>query len=461
MPRIKYNSPSRIKRYRTSFFTPHVRYTKRITWNQLTRERLDQLNKETSVLGAKPKIQSMSEAGWDGTNSEAGEYELLTVKGRHPANPAEAKLSEGRQYDSRVAVFSREASKNFSKKFWEMVTGNSGYATKKSQKEFFSDPDQLEKLTKRQKVFKTSSEFEAQLDKLIEDKNTPHAIVVVEGPEEQENVSIKRKTIRSPHKKKEKKGSVEPLSVGYKRVAFSEGRTKKGASDTKQNFGVYVRKDMVQAYKADIVKIPCNGGEFPVVALDYETADREKYRSLVVHIPNKYAKGEKVKVTHKAFEEYAKQLKNNHGRTVTGYFGDTNFNSAFYKNSIPSAGGHAKGGKTANPKSSGASEDTNFMQSIPVMDTSGKKHQIKQPSSLNFLDIETTKDRKTATDHPSIMAYTAHTSPIVGRNAEENLDYYRETEILKPKNRKRKFEKMQDEKMAGEAHKEEIAEMIV
>jgi hypothetical protein len=160
------------------------------------------------------------------------------------------------------------------------------------------------------------------------------------------------------------------------------------------------------------------------VALDYKTKDENQYRILVVHIPNKFIGTiNKEKKTHEAFKRYAeKELKSK--ITVTAYIGDMNYKKEMQEGSVPSMGGILSNNLTISPQSSGAKGETNFMQAISLSGPKEEGFRVTQPSTLNYVKINSNKKNKTNTDHPSIMCYTSHNSEIAGRNPESNPTYY-------------------------------------
>ena len=114
---------------------------------------------------------------------------------------------------------------------------------------------------------------------------------------------------------------------------------------------------------------------------------------------------------------------------VTGYVGDTNYPKPMQERSAPSMGGILPQGGTLRPQSSGAQQETNFMQSIALEPKGAARHRVKQPSTLNYVFVNTDAASRVATDHPSIMHYTSHEQSIVGRNPDAFPEYYESTNV--------------------------------
>ena len=51
------------------------------------------------------------------------------------------------------------------------------------------------------------------------------------------------------------------------------------------------------------------------------------------------------------------------------------------------------------------------------------RHRVKQPSTLNYVFVNTDAASRVATDHPSIMHYTSNEQSIVGRNPDAFPEY--------------------------------------
>lgn len=334
---------------------------------------------------------------------------------RHSANPADNKLTQENTTDvSVIGVFSREASLRFGKE-WKnrMLNDSTNHATKLS-KDKVNVADR-ETLLSRQSRMEVSTDFEKQVNTLFDKKMIPHVIVVIEGAQEASTLSL-RKNIAD-----------DDIGLGYSRTDYIQGSQKGGKNDDRQSMSIYVRDDMKNVYSFTQEEIPREkGGSIKAVGINYKTADGTNYRSLAVHIPNDYAKREPEYIeTIKAFKTYADAatLK---GVTVTGYLGDTNYRSPVYDNTVPSLGGRTAEGNTLNPQSSSdKNSDTNFMQHVPL-GGSNEKHKVLQPSTLNYIFPVQEGENNTATDHPSMIAYTAHAVELFGRTPDGNSAYYKE-----------------------------------
>ncbi len=310
---------------------------------------------------------------------------------RYESKQKKQRIEEATDH-SKIAVFSRESKSSFAKKFWLKIDKSE---EKRVTKSSLGDADTIKKFVGRQPLFQ-SDNFETQVEHLFKDKNHPHVIAVIEGKEEEAN-------------------SIEiEEGVRYTKVLFKKGVDINNHIDDRQSMNIYVRDDMKDAYKIENETVMHDGKQISVVRVDYETLDKKIYRSLVVHIPNEFLGSDtKEKAMNSSFETYAKKVKKEQGITVTCYLGDTNYKGPMFENSVASMGGHLSSGKTLSPQCSSAQTDTNFMQSIPLGDDS-TEYEVKQPSTLNY--VKTDIGASTiGTDHPSIMTYTSHTSPISGR----------------------------------------------
>ncbi|RPG32277.1 MAG: hypothetical protein CBB72_010975 [Muricauda sp. TMED12] len=389
---------------------------------------------------AKPKLKrSASQLGLVDTNSFDGD-EVLTIPRRkvvkEDVSSPELKkakveeenedeltgggLSDEVEYDhSVIGIFSREAYETSMGVNWrnQMEPNTDRLATKISKKRV--DAKDQQGLFDRQNRTKESA-YGDQINALFKNKMIPHVIAVIEGETEEEPITLKTKVKETE------------LSLKYERKEYKKGLkiTKRGerqieSAEPRQHLTVYVRDDMTDVYSVSTVEIPRSyKGEkrkMKAVAIDYETTDGKKYRTLVVHIKNDYASGNKqVRQSHEAFKAYARDVASKEGRVVTGYIGDTNYDKPFYERSVPSMGGYSSSGEHINPRASANNtRDTNYMQHIPL-DDQADEYSVRQPSTLNYVFPET----GSVTDHPSILGYTAHKKRLKGRNSKVNPSYY-------------------------------------
>lgn len=333
----------------------------------------------------------------------------LSIRDRHTSS-TKLKKEDFKDY-SVIAVYSREAFESFGKKWKQKMNSDTlERATKKSR--LGVDNKEVSKLLNLQSRHLMETDFEKQVQKLIENKTLPHMIAVIEGREEKASLSLST-TIDD-----------KAIDVPYTRLTYHQGTNLKGGKDNKQSMSIYVRDDLKGVYSVSEVKVPhlTKKRSIKALAIDYSTTDDTKYRTLVVHIPNEFI-GTKTKEdnTHKSFENYAeKQSKLPSPVIVTSYFGDTNYSSPRNEYSSPSMGGHTSKGGFLNPQSSSAQKETHFMQSVPLS-RSHKKHSVQQPSTLNSIFINSDKKIREATDHPSMIQYVAHDQPLKGRTNDIEL----------------------------------------
>jgi hypothetical protein len=387
---------------------------------------------EEDESAPEPKLRrSASVQGLIRTKSLNSSDISLKTSERNPANSDQTAMAvEDMKYFSVIAVFSREASKNFGKKWEEkMKTGPpERRITRSSQKGI--NAKEIARRDGIQDRADVSTNFEEQVRALFNNKTVPHVVAVIEGKEEQASFSLK--TEIPVREKKEEEPSLanqktdakyKAIEVGYKKKNFFQGYNTRSQKDHKQSMSYYVRNDLEKAYTFTNVNIKRNGESIPCAAIDYKTIDGKQYRTLVVHIPNKFIETEEaIQETHAAFEAYTKEAEKK-GITVTGYLGDTNFKKAYYTNTAPSVGGIMEGGETLKPQSSGAQEETNFMQAIPLI-KNNKEVAVLQPSAANYIFIKTESNNKVATDHPSMLSYTAHSSPLYNREPDKMPEFY-------------------------------------
>jgi len=302
-----------------------------------------------------------------------------------------------------VAVFSREAFENLGIK-WEqdMHKETLDLATMKSRKGV--DDDEVRKMLGNLLKTKHGSDFQAQSQALLLNKTSPHVIAVLEGKKERSSFSIKAKA-----------GDKE-IDVDYVFIEYLQGKNVLGHNDNRQSMGFYVREDMIGAYKISRETVWHGDKEIIMAGVNFET-ENHKYRTLVVHFPSALLGSKALEdELHATFEEYgATQLQENK-IVVTSYFGDTNFMFAKDPYSLPSMGGHLSTGGTLNPRSSAAKKTTSYIQAVPL-NPGRKDHSVLQPSTLNYLFIDTDEDNREATDHPSILHHTALDGEIKGKSA--------------------------------------------
>lgn len=333
---------------------------------------------------------------------------------RNSAKPGDDKLASKDVKDvSIVGVYSREAALNFGRKWKDkMLDDSSNQVTRLSRNNV--SPEDAETFLSRQNRTEEGS-FNDQVNALFSDKMIPHVIVIIEGREEEDTITL-RANVAS-----------ENIDLGYTRTDYVQGKTKGGSYDNKQSMSVYLRDDMRDVYSISNETVERGNGSIKAVGINFQTVDGKKYRSLVVHIPNEFIKGPReIEATHAAFEKYAtKAAKEASPVIVTGYLGDTNYKTPIYENTVPSMGGRTPEGYTLNPQSSGAGTDTNFMQHVPLGESS-TTHRVFQPSTTNYVFPFTDEERKVATDHPSMMTYTGLPNDMAGRNSKINNRFYGE-----------------------------------
>lgn len=348
---------------------------------------------ETLRSKPKPRLKRSNSIGPDGNR--------LPISDRLTANTGLKK--ESMKDYSVMAVFSREAYENFAKKWkTKMKADTLSPATAKSRKGVSSTD--VKKMLSLQSKTVLDTDFQAQVQALLENKTNPHVIAVIEGKQEMPSLSIKAKV------------DMKDVDVPYTRVKYVQGRNARGSSDNKQSMSVYVRDDMMKVYSVSEEAITHLKKKIKAVGINYATEDGTKYRSLLVHIPNEFIGTARTNSsTHQSFVNYAaEQEKSSSPVVVTSYFGDTNYSSPMDKYSSPSMGGYLPDGSALHPQSSGAQKETHFMQSIPLSD--GKsKHSVLQPSTLNYVFTNPDDANREAMDHPSVMQYVAHDSELAGR----------------------------------------------
>lgn len=350
--------------------------------------------------------RSMSQNGMVRTNSRKNLGELRN----EDRNMAAVKTATSPKKECKdfcvVAIFSREASENFAKAYRSKMEAGSAQnrVTDSSWKKAgsFASEDAMN----RMHTTVVGTDFQDQLQALLKSKMVPHLIAVIEGKLAPANLSLEFII------------SGQIIDIHYEKIISIWGKNKNKIPDHKQNFFCYVRADLVSAYTCSELEIGHDAIKFTALGIDYKTTDGIKYRELIVHVPNDLAKEKAVVDTVKACEEYAKnEIKNS--VIVTSIVGDTNFKYPISTYTVPSSGGDGN----VNPQSSGSQSETNFMQAIPLR-SDHSEHVVSQPSLLNYVFIDGDNINKEATDHPSIMHYTAHTSEIEGRDRTKLPKYY-------------------------------------
>lgn len=374
---------------------------------------------EINGLTADTRLRSASQEGRVRSNSVDRNGLQLRNVGRKKARAEDTALAPADMKDfSSIAVYSREAFENFGKTWRTRMNSDSlERATKLSRKGV--SPEDISTALGRQSRSDISTGFNDQVQALLENKIIPHVIAVIEGKEEQSSLTLGARL------------EDKPINLSYTRAGYFQGLSTTGSNDNKQSMSIYVRDDMKNVYSFTKELVAHSEDVITSVGVNYSTTDGTKYRSLIVHIPNKFiGSTAKELATHQAFEQYAKDApKVTPGVVVTGYLGDTNFKNPMFKDTVPSMGGHLPNGNTLSPQSSGAKHDTNFMQSIPVgNDQNG--HSVLQPATLNSVFLSTDNLNREATDHPSMMHITAHQDEISGRDQNANPDYYMPIKVL-------------------------------
>ncbi|TRW27530.1 hypothetical protein FMM05_02500 [Flavobacterium zepuense] len=365
------------------------------------RKRLKVSDTRPRVSAREPKLKPRPRLKRSNSIDRSGGQ--LSISDRHTANTGLKK--ESMKDYSVITIFSREAFENFGRT-WKSKMGvdTLNLATSSSRKGV-SDADAKKMLSLQSKTT-LGADFQAHVQALLENKTMPHVIAVIEGKEEKPSLQLKTEV------------GTETLDVQYTRKLYIQGTNAKGSSDNKQSMSIYVRNDMLGVYTVtqETVTHLSTRKKINTAALNYETTDGSRYKTLMVHIPNEFI-GTKTKEsgTHASFQSYAdEQRKGTTPVIVTSYVGDTNYSSAMSEYSLPSMGGHLPSGETLNPQSSGAKKETHFMQSVPLSD-GHSKHSVLQPSTTNYVFVNPDDTNREATDHPSVIQYVAHDSELKGK----------------------------------------------
>ncbi len=366
---------------------------------------LQRIGQAPNPQQAAPKLKrSLSQRRLVRSNSE------IDLKKRRNQN----KNDDSQAFDvdhSVIGVFSREASRNFARNYEKMVKGDPfSRATASSKKATTATSDEQRRFIERQSINTVGSDLDEQMKLLFENKLVPHVIAIVEGKEEKDQISFKKSL-----------GENDVL-LGYTKILHVDGTNKLQHADKKQNMTIYVRDDMKEVYTANKVQVKRNGKIIDTVGIDYKTENGEKFRTLVVHIPNEFVGNDTLdKETHNAFLDYAKEARKTESVHVTSYIGDTNYKKPITPNSVPSMGGIMSDNTSLNSQSSSAKNETNFMQHVSLKTEEDQPFVAKQPSTLN--QLLTNNESKVAMDHPSLMGYTSHNSPLK-RNPSALMGYY-------------------------------------
>ncbi|CDZ76448.1 hypothetical protein BN59_00717 [Legionella massiliensis] len=318
----------------------------------------------------------------------------------------------------KVAVFSQEASRNFSTKYHQKIQTAAGYKPHSGNTPTTMPSTTMSLLASKIQHFPKVTTYNEAFPKLFENRENPQVIAVVEG--KRENLP---QEFTLP-------GSQPPAATGYTAAAptgaaaaaaavsnqgirpdtyklhkfYIQGKNSHGHSDDKQSMHFYIRDDMSDAISLQGAVITAG---FTLGEIMFETG-QGKYSVLVPHIPNKIA----------AYQERAEQLLENYAervkaeRTVIGYIGDTNFKKMAQDFSSPSIGGNS--GDYLTPASSGATKFTYFMQAN-TLGPSNDSFAMEQARTLNHVELQLGAGDKRATDHPSMQTTVLLNSDIRNR----------------------------------------------
>lgn len=358
------------------------------------------------------------------TNSQqfddAGVGKKITYSTRNYVGGHDFSDFQGKEKDVlKVAVFSREASRNFATRYHRLRNTDSDFFWLNKGKE--DETNNLSSIkTNLLKNVKSSSvnNYNAGLTDLFENKEKPHVISVLEGPKDVPPTFTLEEGDRS---------------YNYTLQDFSI----EDSSNATQHMHFYVREDMQEAIKIGQQEIiaqkkyqsktgfksvtKTKKDTFSVGEIQFESESeseegKKKYSMLVGHIPNDFtgtAAGKNLdKMTHNALQQHKIE-----GRTVVGYIGDTNYKdtSILPANSIPSVGGNIEGGNFVVGTSS-TQIGSNFMLAVSNgKDPKADSFIMTQPSTLNDVDLAFGV-QKPATDHPSIQTTIVLDSKILGRD---------------------------------------------
>lgn len=268
----------------------------------------------------------------------------------------------------KIAVFSQEASRHFSIKYWESGVGR--YEPHMGGARCSMDQVAQATLISKIGTYTNVSTYDEALVKLFENRETPHVVAVVEGRRNNLPDEFTLKGTRDPA------NSSEVTTVAtYKLYTSSlQGKNRLNHDDSKQNMHFYIRDDMqIAPTEATIAE------NFKVGEIHFATG-KGKYSVLVPHIPNDIARYPAKAV--ELLKAYAQRVASE--RTVVGYIGDTNFNKPIQEYSSPSAGGYQESGAYLVPASSGAKKFSYFMQAHTFFDGSNS-YRMQRPTLLNHV----------------------------------------------------------------------------
>ncbi|MFJ1267987.1 hypothetical protein ACD661_05405 [Legionella lytica] len=321
----------------------------------------------------------------------------------------------------KIAVFSQEASRHFSRRYWEVGIRYQSYdgSTREDLEQSARDT-----LASHVGCYKNVTSYADALPKLFENREIPHVIAVVEGRRDNLPAQFALTSYQRPASAASASASSASAAAGASPAAASaapsvatdvatykigtfyiQGTNRVGSIDHKQNMHFYVREDMIKAVTLVEAEINSN---FTVGEIQFET-ERGKYSVYVPHIPNAIAKNSTT--AHGLLEAHAEKS----GRIVVGYIGDTNYKSMMQEHSSPSTGG-LQGTVSLVPASSGASKFSFFMQAVTFGPDEDYSFRMQQPTTLNHVELQLGANDKTATDHPSIQTIIILDSYIKNRD---------------------------------------------
>jgi hypothetical protein len=300
----------------------------------------------------------------------------------------------------KIAVFSQEASRHFSIRYW--VSGAGRYQAHSGSEKCSMDQAAQDTLISKIGYYTNVSTYDDALTKLFENRGVPHVVAVIEG--RRDNLPEEFSLAGSQYPASaDAATTVATYKLHDSRV---NGQNRLQHADIKQNMHFYVRNDMVEAITPKEVTIVKN---FKVGEVHFETGSG-KYSVIVPHIPNDIAKN--ADNADKLLRAYAQHVASD--RTVVGYIGDTNYKKMLQEHSSPSAGGQ-QAGVFMVPASSGAGTFSYFMQAATFGPDKGNTFRIQQPALLNHVELRLDGNDKTATDHPSIQTTIFLDSSIKNR----------------------------------------------
>ena len=302
----------------------------------------------------------------------------------------------------KIAVFSQEASRNFSTRYW-----NAGirYESFDGSAPEALAPNVRDTLASKVEAYRNVKTYAEALTKLFHNRETPHVVAVIEG--QRDNLLNTFTLTSSPavNAAATAASSAETAASFTLRSFYIQGTNRLGSLDNKQSMHFYVRDDMEKAVTLVETEITSH---FTVGEIQFSTANN-KYSIYVPHIPNNIAKN--AVNAHSLLEKQAKAS----DRIVIGYMGDTNFKSRIQEYSSPSTGG-LQGSIFLSPASSSAKKFTVFMQGVSFGPDKDYSFRMQQPTVLNHVELQLGANDKTATDHPSIQTTILLDSDIINRD---------------------------------------------